>query len=1268
MSSRTYTRAKALAAACALVGVATLVVSQRRDRTRETIRQVNAEKAWPEGMADDSNDLSFSQWSAKFQDSYFKKFQGLKAHDEAIKFPLLSREISAFSDRKAHHISDPPHAAYKQAVRAVHRAAKKTRNKHSESRMNVSSGKVGMRELQIAQRLLKQGTRPSMVLMEASGADSDSSYIVDALGALGAVKPMRVVGSQTDQHKHKNDYTESAKKARQKHTAAYRQYKAVEKHAEKQAEKHVAKKEKQLEKQEKQVEKQQEAAGNQEEDAGPADANHNNRAKYTVIIVVCIIIITILFDFGRETLLESVSKNLKEVVLVLFAELTLLGFIGLILFLVQKAQFLKDASKDIFGSEEALPELCETVHMVLFFMMSIFLLKTILTMHAFALTENEWKTWQNDIFDHGSITDLPADGVQALKKEDDYCNCDDSGHALSGPIHCMYGWLSKPARAELFFLFRCAFLCSRMQQAEVRRMNHRTAIDFDFAEYLSMHTGDLTAKLISIPTTAWIYLFGFIVLTFGIYTVTTMEHQVFILLASCGCALVAQRLVRHHLANIREHLLQPFYNTAQHKYDLEKMESATYLEKTTMCCDNRHAHPRLSSVHRDVIDLTGKKQVSKASSLDGLLAEDGELPDDGQNSLPQSAEADSSALSTDADEMPSSPCSLERTNTLKIQKTFHESIYTEYKLADDTLKAQMKELMCAPCHKHLFWCSGMAKWPYKHMNQDGLPYEHNCANLPYRSCKHLRTSIHPEPYSFVLNVLRVSKLFNSMMLAVFCAIYATPLFNRGFCSADPEDSLDLPPWVCILLFISTLTLPITLQTLSSRFILMDFALVTSANTMKRVAIMDKVLNMQQVTKAFDALKLVTHLRIGALAAKMRKDDHQKMHKTSLDSVTGQEKLKLIQKEMEASGDTVWGHEEFKTFLLDHGLQDEPSAATLLATALIEAGDQDGDGKLSVEELSGLILHFEDHEATITAKDIAEYIFEKSNVDRSESIPADQLRDMLSDLAGCEVSAECIMSTLERAGPASDQAFNMQELSVLINRQLATADDVQNTSDEASVEAERLLNKGIRKAQKRSASSINKALDAVKAAKTAELLQVLVRSKSNSSEDLLRMQSLQHEEAQHGLSLRHRKLLREIFDSFDADQGGVLDNDEMWRFLLATGTAATEEDAKDMVRFLDVDGSGQISFSEFIYYADKCELENQANPQSDDKLCAELFKMLDMDNTGVVTVDELHTLTQQLHLDMQADDIYNVIQDFDHDSDGRLSIDEFKLFFDAILSQ
>ena len=59
----------------------------------------------------------------------------------------------------------------------------------------------------------------------------------------------------------------------------------------------------------------------------------------------------------------------------MYEELTILGFVGLIFFSLQKADVFVDLSEHIFGedaeSKEVLPELAENVHMVLFAVMVV---------------------------------------------------------------------------------------------------------------------------------------------------------------------------------------------------------------------------------------------------------------------------------------------------------------------------------------------------------------------------------------------------------------------------------------------------------------------------------------------------------------------------------------------------------------------------------------------------------------------------------------------------------------------------------------------------------------------------------------------------------------------------------------------------------------------------------------------------------------------------------------------------------------------------------
>ena len=56
---------------------------------------------------------------------------------------------------------------------------------------------------------------------------------------------------------------------------------------------------------------------------------------------------------GHEHLLEHTSETMRPIIEGLFAELTLLGFIGLTLFLVFKMEWLKVISDKFYGDEKA---------------------------------------------------------------------------------------------------------------------------------------------------------------------------------------------------------------------------------------------------------------------------------------------------------------------------------------------------------------------------------------------------------------------------------------------------------------------------------------------------------------------------------------------------------------------------------------------------------------------------------------------------------------------------------------------------------------------------------------------------------------------------------------------------------------------------------------------------------------------------------------------------------------------------------------------------
>jgi len=93
-------------------------------------------------------------------------------------------------------------------------------------------------------------------------------------------------------------------------------------------------------------------------------------------------------------LAEATTDNLQPVLRSLFGELTLLGFIGLSLFVIGKMDAVKGLSVQLFGEKTAVAELCESVHMALFLVMLLFLATVLLLIESGKSIANRWHAWE----------------------------------------------------------------------------------------------------------------------------------------------------------------------------------------------------------------------------------------------------------------------------------------------------------------------------------------------------------------------------------------------------------------------------------------------------------------------------------------------------------------------------------------------------------------------------------------------------------------------------------------------------------------------------------------------------------------------------------------------------------------------------------------------------------------------------------------------------------------------------------------------------------
>lgn len=122
----------------------------------------------------------------------------------------------------------------------------------------------------------------------------------------------------------------------------------------------------------------------------------------TVLFVsTLLVVVSVLFEKGEETLMEHVGRHARPVIVALFGELTLLGVIGLLLFLLELSPLLTDISTAVFGDGNPghLLHIVHEVHMVLFLVMVIFLTSVMLLVVLAHRLERNWHAFETQALD-----------------------------------------------------------------------------------------------------------------------------------------------------------------------------------------------------------------------------------------------------------------------------------------------------------------------------------------------------------------------------------------------------------------------------------------------------------------------------------------------------------------------------------------------------------------------------------------------------------------------------------------------------------------------------------------------------------------------------------------------------------------------------------------------------------------------------------------------------------------------------------------------------
>ncbi|XP_069602986.1 centrin-2 [Ranitomeya imitator] len=138
-----------------------------------------------------------------------------------------------------------------------------------------------------------------------------------------------------------------------------------------------------------------------------------------------------------------------------------------------------------------------------------------------------------------------------------------------------------------------------------------------------------------------------------------------------------------------------------------------------------------------------------------------------------------------------------------------------------------------------------------------------------------------------------------------------------------------------------------------------------------------------------------------------------------------------------------------------------------------------------------------------------------------------------------------------------------------------------------------------------------------------------------------------------LSEEQKQEIKEAFDLFDTDSSGTIDVKELKVAMRALGFEPKKEEIKKMTSDIDKEGTGKISFSDFL----SAMTQKMAEKDSKEEIM-KAFRLFDDDETGKISFKNLKRVAKELGENLTDEELQEMIDEADRDGDGEVNEQEF----------
>lgn len=245
-------------------------------------------------------------------------------------------------------------------------------------------------------------------------------------------------------------------------------------------------------------------------------------------IITVIVGLTILFEIGKDKLLESANEHVKPIVRQMFQELTVLGFLSLFVFLLATTKALENISSAVFGASEEgqdyLGELVEITHYIIFLIMGLNIFQVFMLINIGNDAHKRWGEYNEVSQDEEAMQGI----ILRLSKMPPLTLASGTMDYFTDPVNAWSKHTSQLECEELvhFYSLRKEFLLQRSPLPPFEPVpKNALPSNFDYAQYQAECMSEFLTDLIELTPPVWAVVWT-LTLVFTFIIIGAPEHSI----------------------------------------------------------------------------------------------------------------------------------------------------------------------------------------------------------------------------------------------------------------------------------------------------------------------------------------------------------------------------------------------------------------------------------------------------------------------------------------------------------------------------------------------------------------------------------------------------------------------------------------------------------------------------------------------------------------------------------------------------------------------